>query len=268
MRIYLPYLILLIGLVTACTPESVEQDRLVLGHAGAGVHFVHAPYVPNSRESIRAALEIYGLDGVEVDLQFTADGVPVLYRSKYLEQESTGAGLFYLSSYNQLKDFRYLGMDRPISDQHILSLKEFLEIMRTHPDRSFSLDLKYFDPDLNAPVLVTTLLEHLEGVSRSRFFLECNQHDVLREMAIRDSAVRCIYNTQLEHADLQRIKDLGVIGVVDHMGSLSASKAREIRNSGLLLITYGQKDQVHMNDPVTGLSDVIQVDNPVLAGSH
>ena len=86
-----------------------------------------------------------------------------------------------------------------------------------------------------------------------------------RELARRDSSVRCIYNTLLEDSDLNSIKGLGVLGVVDHHGSLSEKKAREIRKTGLLLVTYGQKDQVHMNDPVTRLSDVIQVDNPILA---
>ena len=59
---------------------------LKIGHRGA---CGHAP--ENTIISIRKALEI-GVDGVEFDIQMSADGVPVVIHDDTLERTTNGKG--------------------------------------------------------------------------------------------------------------------------------------------------------------------------------
>src|SRR5690606_25232953 len=64
----------------------------VIGHGGAGLRSRSNPLVGNSLASIRRALDGFRTDGVEVDVQLTADGVPVLFHDAVLDGNTNCTG--------------------------------------------------------------------------------------------------------------------------------------------------------------------------------
>jgi glycerophosphoryl diester phosphodiesterase len=78
----------------------------VIGHGGAGLRSCRNPLVENSITSIKKALDGYRTDGVEVDVQLTADGVAVLFHDARLEQDSDCRGVIYDLPLHKLSDCR------------------------------------------------------------------------------------------------------------------------------------------------------------------
>ena len=85
--------ILLIFLFPSCQKETfninnLNGDILVMGHGGMGVS--HA-YPMNTFESIMHCINL-GVDGTEIDVQMTKDGVLVAYHDKELSNKTNKCG--------------------------------------------------------------------------------------------------------------------------------------------------------------------------------
>ncbi|MBN1447740.1 MAG: glycerophosphodiester phosphodiesterase [Bacteroidetes bacterium] len=76
-------------LLTYSRPLHVdERPFLILAHRAGGRNSDRLPAAENSVELVRLA-ERFGANGVEIDVQLTADGVPVIYHDEYLNQRLT-----------------------------------------------------------------------------------------------------------------------------------------------------------------------------------
>ena len=79
----------------------------VIGHAGSGFFSIDNYLPANSETSIRQAVDILGVDGVEVDVQLSADSVLILYHDHYLEQQTDCSGCVYDHSSEDLASCRF-----------------------------------------------------------------------------------------------------------------------------------------------------------------
>lgn len=65
------------------------MGTIVVGHGGSGPD---APYPMNTMDAVRAAMEA-GMNGVELDVQLSADGILVCYHDELLETLTNCSGL-------------------------------------------------------------------------------------------------------------------------------------------------------------------------------
>jgi glycerophosphoryl diester phosphodiesterase len=84
-------------------PTLNGKPARIIGHGGMGIGY---KYPMNSFESLSEALDS-GVDGIEMDVQMTADSVLVLYHGKDLETETGCNGQVRGHSYVELKDCNY-----------------------------------------------------------------------------------------------------------------------------------------------------------------
>src|SRR6187455_1958541 len=88
-------LLLISILFTGCSNDDLDptvknNSIIIIGHAGSGFNYLFMPFNPyptNSFKSLKNALAD-GADGVEVDVQMTADLQLVLYHDNTLESET------------------------------------------------------------------------------------------------------------------------------------------------------------------------------------
>ncbi|MCC9136830.1 glycerophosphodiester phosphodiesterase [Pontibacter silvestris] len=132
---------------------SGSKKILVIGHAGSGFFSPINPFNPlpsNSMASIVRALEEDGADGIEVDVQLSQDGVPVLYHDVDLESMTDIVGKIDQLPADQVIGLEYRGgfFYEFFHDERIISLETLLQKLKTYPELPYlHLDLRNTNPD-------------------------------------------------------------------------------------------------------------------------
>lgn len=159
----------------ACTPDI--GDTKIIAHAGTGSGM---EYPKNSREALLKALEI-GCDGIELDVQMTADSILVTYHDQDLGSITPCTGLINSRSWLQLKECPPTIDGRTFE---ILRLDSFLiQAAGEYPQAEFMLDLKLFAQGEWWPYLETysnaIVRLHSDRKIGSRLSVECMVDDFL-----------------------------------------------------------------------------------------
>jgi glycerophosphoryl diester phosphodiesterase len=116
----------------------LPADR-VLAHRGYQRH-----YPENSPLSIEQAI-LHGARFVEIDVQFSADGVPVLYHDDTLDRLSGQSGKLSQFHFNALKELTAGEPSRfgdTFHDTRIANLSELTRLLRQYPDVQACVELK------------------------------------------------------------------------------------------------------------------------------
>jgi glycerophosphoryl diester phosphodiesterase len=155
MRFKLGWFVLL--LLTACGDKKEFEAVAVYGHAGMGLRIENSVYHANSKESIELALSISGCEGVEVDVQLSADGELWLYHDKTLNDESTGTGCINDQSSASLAGLKY----KTLRKESLIRLSDL------NPDllkgKTLFLDLRHQNACQNLFVSPQTFIEQIQS---------------------------------------------------------------------------------------------------------
>jgi len=119
----------------------------ILAHRGWS-----AKYPENTRLAFRKALEL-GIDGLEFDVQLTADEVPVVIHDQTINRITNGKGEVSKMKYEDLERFRVGAKGKAIPIQHIPSLQDVLDDAYTIlPDGLYNIELKVYNAHWRALV--------------------------------------------------------------------------------------------------------------------
>jgi glycerophosphoryl diester phosphodiesterase len=144
------------------TPSSFQ----ILAHRGGGRTSDLLPVSENSVEMILKTPE-FGSTGIEIDVRFTKDGVPILYHDNDLNlrvvQKSGLVGPIENYTYNQLSTFVRL-----IHGEKIPTLREALNAVLYQTDLSFVwLDTKYIGSLTMVQAIQTEFLQKAAASGRN-----------------------------------------------------------------------------------------------------
>ena len=184
----------------------------------------HAP--ENTLLGIRTALEM-GCDGVEIDVQLSADGVPVLMHDDLLERTTNGSGRVLDTS---LADLRRLDAGQ---GESIPTLREALELIAGR--FLFVIELKV-SPGDDAPALCDAVLAEVERAEALPWvwFWSFDPGTVIALAERAPEGRRIAQNCLAPTAEVWRIAaEHGIDGVSMHSTGLSAEtiavcRAREL----------------------------------------
>ncbi len=167
---------------TAAQPGAAPYP-LVIGHRGA-------PFLApeNSLEALRVALE-EGADGVEFDVQLSADGELVVFHDDDLRQLTGRTGAVSEWSWRELSHLRVRGANRDAPIAHLDQVIELLERphllvnaeLKCRPDAVFG--------DANRR-LADALARRLAAIDTSRWLVSSFDPSALRHFAQHGVAVR------------------------------------------------------------------------------
>jgi len=132
-------------------PSEGVRERLeklapaaVIGHRGTGKTRPGHPYPENSLASFREAVR-QGADGIELDLEITADGEVVVMHDDTLDRTTDGSGCVSRKTLAEIRACRILDASGRPTDERPPTLQEVYGALPPHI--LVNVELKTFGPD-------------------------------------------------------------------------------------------------------------------------
>lgn len=252
---------LLLLLFCACVKEFPDVQTKVMGHAGESLLPARSDYPPNTLQSIQKAIDL-GAQGVEVDVQMTADGILVAYHDSFLDDNSTGTGCINdqtLSAVAGIKVYK--------SDITIPLLTEVLALVIPQ-NKYLMLDIKHhnfcteshinyaqFNFELN------TILSSYSPQQKDLITANCTDPNLL--LALTDTSINRSIESDDPETAIATAKNYGFDMLTLKLTVLTPSIRDQIENDNLILSIFNVKTRSEINkalqyDPEFVISDNLQ----------
>jgi glycerophosphoryl diester phosphodiesterase len=147
---------LLFFFLLSCSKSKNYEAVLVFGHGGNGLEILNSFYHDNSLEAINLALSIDGNNGVEVDVQLSADGELWLYHDNYLDNETNGEGCINEKNSAYLETISY----KTVAKEKLAKLGQInLDLLK---NKQLFLDLRHYNFCKNQLVDLFKVIQRLQ----------------------------------------------------------------------------------------------------------
>lgn len=155
--------ILFILLITAACSKSKSFDGIeILGHAATGLENINSPYHDNTKEAVEYALSMEGCDGIEIDVQLSADGELWLFHNTNLELETNTNGCVSNLSFAELSQTRYT----TIGKEKLVRLRDL--DTNYFKGKKIVLDIRHYNECANQVVDQNQIIQHLQTIGFSQ----------------------------------------------------------------------------------------------------
>jgi glycerophosphoryl diester phosphodiesterase len=246
-----------------------RNDLLILGHAGSGFLYPIYPFNPypaNSMKSIKKALEDNGADGVEVDVQLTKDGVPVLYHDVTLESKTNAKGLIDDHLATDVVGLKYKGgfFYDIFHRERIITLEQMLQLFSTYSELPFlHIDLRNNKPERHAyyAQTVTSLLSKYNYPLSKLVFISPDPDFLLsfRQIEPKASLVLDI-DGELEKS-LRIAYQHNFDGICVNSKKITPEQVARVKQKGLQVVLFGGKSHSSIEQMLALGPDAVQVNN-------
>lgn len=266
--VYVAIVSLVLG--TGCEKKQIEPEveTKVIGHGGNGFQMFTNPYPSNTVVSIRRALEGAGADGVEVDVQLSKDGIPVLYHDMMLESQTSGTGCIPEMTWDELKDFKYrrdIG-NEIYSDEKLTRLEDvFILFSKYQPKPELHLDLRLENTCGTAPVeseyleVITSMISKYNA--EKWVIIESGKKEFLEKLSSPESQYRLALDCGSPLKEADWLNSNQIESVVCGDGGISDEDLVFIKNSGIKLILFNVKTQSSVKSALSKRPYAVQTDN-------
>lgn len=230
-------------------PFETDNSITVLGHGGMGVR---STFPLNSIASINEAMS-YDIDGVELDVQITADNRLVAFHDDLLDSHTNCTGSVSELRTDEMADCEHSTWLRK---SHISLLSEVLDEI---PDgATVSLDVK---PTTRIPELTAELRNIITSKPRVQFLIESRDEQLLTTckhalpqveyFLLCDGEMICIEMAEAENLD----------GISVDLKYLNDSVTTVIRERKLKLMIWGAGSAISNRQAAEFQPDIIQTDH-------
>lgn len=237
--------------------ENLERNKIhVIGHGGMG----NKSLIPmNTKESIFKAIS-YRPYGVEMDIQVTKDGVPMLFHDELLEHSTKGVkGKISNVEYKDLKNNKY----KSLQGEYIRTLEEI--IIETNNLLSiYVLDCKPYS-DVPSSTYATSFAYDIYKVInnlgvKDKVFIECQDIYLIKAFQNIDKSLKLFIYTNEFDKSFTIAKEYGLYGITIDMDLISKEQIKKAHDSGIRVSLF-DVDTDHRNHTAMKLSpDFIQTD--------
>jgi glycerophosphoryl diester phosphodiesterase len=266
--------ILAVLVLTACNEDDLQVNNLnngkilACGHGGAGFQSYTNPYPTNSLSSIRRAIEGLGADGVEIDVQMSADKKLFLYHNDELESLTDCMGCIPGMSSADILPCRYnrdFGVSQ-LSDEKVVLLETVLSKYATYAKRPVMyLDLREHnecDPSAapNADTLVTEVVKIIHKYDgKSWIYVISGSADLLRKIARHDAGIKIYLDGPASAID-DAVKN-GFDGICTNNDNITEAQVSAAHAKGAEVILFNVKTREGTLEAIRKSPDAIQSDN-------
>ncbi len=262
-------------LLSACKkPDILLQEHkqiYVIGHGGAGFSDL-SQHPPNSWTSATEAIDHYGADGVEIDIQMSSDGVLFMYHDQHLEAASFCSGCVYDWPAQALEDCIFKPRSGERAEENITPVERLLARYAA-ADRQplIFLDLKnplacfpagsaardrYYRTALQE---VSRLIDKYKAADW--VLLQSDSREWLSYTRRHYPEIRVLLDYIKDTSDIMYAARAGFYGVAAPGSDLSTAAASLARQEGLKIQLYGARLQEDMIREMEKLPDYFLTDN-------
>lgn len=267
--------VLLLGvigvLISGCKKEETRLERNILacGHGGSGFQSYSNPYPSNSFGSVTRAIDGLGADGVEIDVQMSADRELFLYHNEELESMTTGTGCIAGLKGDVVLQSRYnrdFGVNQ-FSDEYVIKLETILSRYSSYTKKPvIYLDLRHTnrcDPSRtpNADTLayeVVKMVRKYEGASW--LYVISSSHELLNIIRKYDNTIRLYLDGGGSEA-IQTADENNFDGIVSNNDHITREQVKQAHSKGMQVVLFNVKTREGTLDAVRKGPDAIQADN-------
>jgi glycerophosphoryl diester phosphodiesterase len=260
----------MILILTAC--DGVDSDKIdnlfsgyvhIIGHGGSGFSSPSNQYPQNSLLSISRALDGWGVDGVEVDVQMTSDSIPVLFHDASLESSSNCTG--FIRNYT-LTELRTCGYRQHFYDEKIISLEFILNRYRNCANSLYLfLDIKlYSHQEYNYEDQLVRALDHLLSKYpefTEHILVQSGSTHLLQKIQDQNSIALLMLKTDDFNKGYRICSERGLNGLVISCNNINRAQADQAHGLNFYISLTNVSSR---NDAVAALRknpDFIQTDN-------
>lgn len=157
-RFVMRFKIIFMGLLlAACTKKQDYASVRIIGHACNGLEINNSIYHDNSFEAAELALSIDGCQGIEVDVQLSADGTLFLYHDPDLSSETDASSCVPSTSDVLLSEVRY----KTIHKESLASLQKTGTLLIN--GKTILLDLRHYNNCTQESVNLNLFIQKIQS---------------------------------------------------------------------------------------------------------
>lgn len=252
-----------------CSEVPPETSGIkIFGHGGAGFDIVNSVYAPNSVSSIASALDDYHLDGVEVDVQFTADSLLIVYHDGFLEESTQCKGKISEIHSADILGCKYRKQFSNRYEDGIISFDSLAILINDKwHNKYFSLNLKLHTSNLQEMRAYAKIYyQELQKINkRDNIRTECNDANFLLSLKTqsRNETVLLIHN--LDSVGYNDVFRFNLDGIVTPFNEVKVNLAKSLISESKYVVSYNQKFAKDYKSENHNYITSVQVDNPILA---
>lgn len=250
----------------ALTPA--QKSILVIGHAGLGFLSPLNPFNPypaNSITSLTRALDA-GVDGLEVDIHLSQDGVPILFHDPQLESMTSARGLIEEKPAEVVIGLPYRGglIYDLFHQEKVASFEELLQQIQAYPQKPYlHLDLRQEGQERSvyyARALLKLLDQYQYPVDKLTVISE--QVQLLQAFRQQEPRITCLLDSQGDfEAVLDAVLKNDFPGLVINAADMTPQRMRRVRQHRLQVVLFGPKAPQSIYKAVLLGPDALQVNN-------
>lgn len=269
--------------LTSCTDfdaskiDNLNDGKVLkIGHAGFGFHrWIPFNALPsNSFKSIMTALDDHQADGVEVDVQLSADDVFVLYHDNELDTKTDLKGCIPQLTWDKIKTANYqLGYPFDwFQNEKLITLNSLIDTVKKREVFPYlHLDLNTFSTcfelaennDLRHRFihqLNSTLLE--KDVPKDKILLIISEREAVNEAKFIETPFPIAFEITLQfEEDLEWAKANEMEILIVKRKLLTPERSKEIHDAGMEVITFSAKSKSGNKKILQLNPDMVQTDN-------
>jgi glycerophosphoryl diester phosphodiesterase len=214
-------------LVFSCRKKEQYDDVKLIGHAASGLDSGTSPYHDNSQEAIDYAVDLEGIDGVEIDLQCSASGSIWLFHNTTLNDATNGKGCVNSVTDDYLSGLSYSGLEH----ESLLKLADldfpfgtkicFFDIRHYNSCTEQIIDQQTVINAIDAAISTVSIAEvsvitnnpgwvhafYLKGWNV--YFERSTAGEYLNSAQMAESTGLCIRNSEIDRSGVESVKQAG-----------------------------------------------------------
>lgn len=220
--------IFIVALVAfSCKKKEQFNDVKLIGHAAAGLDSETSPYHDNSQEAIDYAIQMKGIDGVEIDVQCSASGSMWLFHDEFLTDDTKGDGCVNSLNDEYLSTLFYNGLEKEALvkladlDFPFATKTCFLDVRHSNPCTVQILDQQTVINAIDAAILPFSVPEvsvitnnpswvHAFYLKGWKVYVELTSADsYLNSGTLTETTGLCIRNSEIDRSEVAEVKQAG-----------------------------------------------------------
>lgn len=263
--------IALLGLAGCTTPvhlDHLDHPIGVIAHGGTGTKSgsVFLPY--NTMASFQKGLNIFGADGVEMDVQLTRDNQLVLYHNSDLGESTDCDGLINARLIEECRTCRYTKPWYSLgSEQYpILALEDLFQYITARADTPYVVfDLKLHpagDMDTyqnNMATAISNLLTKYHYTKHT--FIESTHTEILQTLKKVGNQLQVFLYAGEAESGIKTASEMGFYGITMNYRLLTAEQVQKAHDAGLRVAVFGTTSRNQNRVAANLRPDFIQTDN-------
>ncbi len=257
--------------------NNLNGNRITLiGHGGIGFESPQNALPHDSFSSLTKAVEAFGTEGVEVDIQLSADGTLFMYHDDVLETGTDCFGCVFYKESEELLNCRFRSSFRSnlFLNEKLDKLESVLQVFALRPIKpKVIFDIKFaleacgdFDYDTYEERFVAEIARLITKYDALDWcYVEAGKFDFLMALQEKLPAIKLSFITgSYEEEEIIEVANNGIYMISSTNNAISKEFVQFIHEQGLRVAIYGVKIRSAAVEAINKSPDYIYADNIIL----